>query len=102
MKKFSVMYSPEANIDLENLSDVIMYKYKAPLTAKKYIFGLRAEINRLSILADSLPFYSRPQLIKYGANTKRLNYKEMTIIFAVYGKIAYIYRVIPANTLTEI
>jgi len=65
----------------------LMYRYKAPLTAVRYLNGLQKEIERLSVLADTLPYYSRPQLQKYGQNTKRINYKKMAIIFAIYGPI---------------
>ena len=99
MKKFDVVYSKDADNDLQKLSDVIMYKYKAPLTAVRYLNGLQKEIKRLSVLADALPYYTRPQLLKYGQNTKRINYKEMAIIFAIYGFIVYIHRIIPANAI---
>jgi len=100
MKKFKVVYSKDAVRDLEKLSDVIMYKYKAPLTAVRYLNGLQKEIKRLSVLADALPYYTRPQLLKYGQNTKRINYKKMAIIFAIYGPIVYIHRIIPANAIS--
>ncbi|HEY5591460.1 MAG TPA: hypothetical protein VIK55_10625 [Paludibacter sp.] len=58
------------------------------------------EIERLSVLADTLPYYSRPQLQKYGQNTKRINYKKMAIIFAIYGHKVYIHRIIPANAIS--
>jgi len=99
MKRFSVIYSNRAYVDLENLSDVIMYKYKAPITSKRSVFGLRAEIKRLSVIADTQAYYTSPQLLQYGSNTKRINYKEMAIIFAIYGLIVYIHRIIPANSL---
>jgi aminopeptidase-like protein len=101
MKKLEVVYSKEAVSDLQKLSDVIMYKYKAPLTAVSYLNELQKEIKRLSVLADSLPYYTRPQLQKYGQNTKRINYKQMAIIFAVFGPIVYIHRIIPANTIAS-
>ena len=84
---------------MQNLSDVIMYKYKVPLTAVRYLNGLQKEIKRLSVSAEALPYYSRPQLLKYGQNTKRINHKEMAIIFAIYGSIVYIHRIIPANAV---
>ena len=87
MKKFKVVYSKDAMSDLQKLSDVIMYKYKAPLTAVRYLDGLQKEIKRLSVLADSLPYYTRPHLQKYGRNTKRINHKKIAIIFAIYGSI---------------
>jgi len=55
MRKFGIVYSKDADNDLQNLSDVIMYKYKAPLTAVRYLNGLQKEIKRLSVLADALP-----------------------------------------------
>jgi len=33
-----------------------MYKYKAPLTAVRYLNGLQKVIKRLSVLADTLPY----------------------------------------------
>jgi len=100
MKKFDVVYSKDADNDLQKLSEVIMYKYKAPLTAVRYLNGLQKEIKRLSVIADALPYYTRPQIRKYGQNTKRINYKEMAIIFAIFGPIIYIHCIIPANTIT--
>jgi hypothetical protein len=100
MKLYDIVYSKDADNDLQNLSDVIMFKYKAPLTAVHYLNGLQKEIKRLSVLADALPYYSRPQLQKYGQNTKRINYKKMAIIFAIYGPIVYIHRIIPANAIS--
>ncbi len=102
MKKFEVVYSKDAVDDLQNLSDVIMYEYKAPLTAVRYLNGLQNEIKRLSVIADTLPYYTRPQLLKYGQNTKRINYKQMAIIFGVFGPFVYIYRIIPANTIANL
>jgi len=99
MRKFGIVYSKDADNDLQNLSDVIMYKYKAPLTAIRYLNGLQKEIKRLSVLANALPYCTQPQLLKYGRNTRRINYKEMAIIFAIYGSIVYIHRIMPANTL---
>ena len=99
MKKFDIVYSKDSDNDLQKLSDVIMYKYKAPLTAVRYLNGLQKKIKRLSVTADALPYYTQPQIRKYGQNTKRINYKEMAIIFAIYGPIVYIHCIIPANTL---
>jgi hypothetical protein len=102
MKKFDVVYSKDADNDLQKLSDLIMYKYKAPLTAVRYLNGLQREIKRLSVIADALPYYTSPQLRKYGLNTKRINYKEMAIIFAIYGPIVYIHCIIPANAIARL
>jgi len=76
-----------------------MFKYKAPLTAVRYLNGLQKEIKRLLTLADSLPYSTSPQLLKYGPNTKRINYKGMAVLFANFGSIVYIHRILPANAI---
>ena len=53
-------------------------------------------------MADSLPYYTPIQLQRFGQNTKRINYKEMAIIFAIYGPIVYIHCIIPANSIVEL
>ncbi len=53
-------------------------------------------------MADSLPYYTPIQLQRFGQNTKRINYKEMAIIFAIYGPIVYIHCIIPANAIVEL
>jgi len=60
------------------------------------------EIKRLSVIADALPYYTAPEIQKYGLNTKRINYKEMAIIFAIYGPIVYIHCIIPANAIARL
>ena len=99
MKKFDIVYSKDADNDLQKLSEVIMNKYKAPLTAVRYLNGLQNKIERLSVIADALPYITQPQLQKYGLNTKRINYKEMAVLFAIYGPIVYIHCIIPANAI---
>ena len=100
--KFDIVYSKEADNDIQKLSDVIMHKYKAPLTAVRYLNGLQKKIKRLSVMADSLPYYTPLQLQRFGQNTKRINYKEMAIIFAIYGPIVYIHCIIPSNAIVEL
>jgi hypothetical protein len=72
------------------------------LTAVRYLDGLQKEIKRLTHIAEPLPYASRPALRKYGKNTKRINYKNMAIIFAIYDPFVYIHRIIPANTIAKL
>lgn len=102
MREFIIQYSPEADYDLDNLSDVIMYKYKAPLTAVRYLVELRAEISQLSQNAEAMPFSNREFLAEFGTNTKRLNYKEMAVIFGIFNNTVYIHRIVPANSVTSL
>jgi hypothetical protein len=60
-------------MDIEDLSEVISFQYKAPITSKKYVKGLLKEIKKLESMAESLPFQSRKSLTQYGQNVRRIN-----------------------------
>jgi hypothetical protein len=102
MKKFIIDYSSQSREDLRNLAYTIIYKYKAPLTAKRYITELRAQISLLSQNAEAMPFSNREFLAEFGTNTKRLNYKEMAVIFGIFNNTVYIHRIVPANSVTSL
>ncbi|MEI8086260.1 MAG: hypothetical protein WCG93_08600 [Paludibacter sp.] len=103
MKKYHIELSDEALEDIEKLENIIIYKFKAPLTAVRYLTGLRAEIKLLAQTADALPFYTQQDLKeKYGANTKRINYKEMAVIFTLFNNIVYIHCIKPAKNIKEL
>ncbi|HRZ97900.1 MAG TPA: hypothetical protein P5084_10095 [Paludibacter sp.] len=102
MNRFYIEYSAQALIDIDTLFKVISYNYKAPETAFRYINGLIRIINSLRNSADIYAVYTRKSLEKYGHNLKRINYKRMAIIFAVYNDMVYIHRIIPANTIVDL
>lgn len=102
MRKFNIDYSPQSREDLRNLAYTIIYKYKAPLTAKRYVVGLSTEIAQLSQNAEAMPFSNREFLLEFGTNTKRLNYKEMAVIFGIFKNTVYIHRIVPAKTITSL
>ncbi|MEI6555499.1 MAG: hypothetical protein WCL70_07920 [Paludibacter sp.] len=99
MKHYSIEYSEEARTDINNLFDVIIYEYKAPTTAFKYVQGLYNEIKKLSRSAESFSVQTRKSLQQYGPSPRRLNYKRMTVIYNVINDVVYIRRVIPSNTI---
>ena len=98
MKQFEIVFSKQANTDIQNLSNTILYQYHAPLTAFKYLQGLLDEIKKLKTNADS---YSKKQknLFQFGYNVRRLNYKKMAIIYSVIDRTVYILRIVPSSTI---
>jgi len=100
MKHYNVIYSLEADEDINNLFEFIVFQYKAPLTAFKYVQGLLDEIKRLSRSAESFSIQTRKSLQQYGPYPRRVNYKKMAIIYNVINDVVYIRRVIPANTIS--
>ena len=102
MNSFDIVYSLEAVADIDSLTNVILFQYKAPLTAKNYIQGLADEIKSLSQSADSYKIESRKSLQQYGPYLRRLNYKQMAILYNLINDIVYIRRVVPANTIKDL
>ncbi|HEY5509358.1 MAG TPA: type II toxin-antitoxin system RelE/ParE family toxin [Paludibacter sp.] len=100
MVRFDIAFSEEAKNDIQNLSDAIMYQYKAPTTAFCYIQGLLDEIKKLRTHAESYSIQASSYFSQYGFNVRRLNYKKMAIIYTVTNNTAYIKRVVPASTIT--
>lgn len=100
MKNYLIEFSETSLSDIDDLAHVIHDLYKAPLTAKKYVKGLKMEIKKLEITAESLPIQTRKSLTKYGHNVRRLNYKKMAIIYTIHQNTVLIHRVIPSNTIS--
>ena len=102
MSVYQVVISEDAQNDLRNLSNVISYQYKAPLTSLKYLKSIYAEMGKLSHSADSFKIESNKSFQQYGSNPRRINYKEIAIIYNLINDVVYILRVIPANTIQDL
>ena len=102
MVRFVIVFSEDAKNDIQNLSDVIMYQYKAPKTAFDYIQGLLDEIKTLRTNAEIYSIQKSSRFLQYGLNVRRLNYKKMVVIYTVVNNSAYIIRVVPSSTITSL
>ena len=100
MTSFNVIISEMAKEDIKQLSYVIKFQYKAPVTSFKYVQELLDEIKRLSRSAESFSIQTQKSLQQYGPHPRRVNYKKMAIIYNVINDVVYIRRVIPANTIS--
>jgi len=100
MVRFEIVFLEEANIDIQNLSDVIIYEYKASITAFRYVQGLLDEIKKLKTNAESFSIQKSNYFSQYGFNVRRLNYKKMAIIYTVVDNTVFIKRIIPSSTIT--
>ena len=102
MNIYVVVISEDAQNDLRNLSDVISYQYKAPLTSLKYLKSLYSEMQKLSISAESYKIQHDILLNLYEHNLRRINYKQMAILYNLINDVVYIRRVVPANTIKDL
>jgi len=96
---YKIEYSKQAEKDVENLFDVIVNNFKAPITAFKYVDGLIHTINNLRKNASIYTIVESEFVKLYGSNVKRINYKKMAIFFTIYEDVVYIHRIIPAATV---
>lgn len=100
MKRFDIVFSEQANTDIQDLTDTIINQYEAPLTAFKYVQGLLNQIRKLKTIADFLPIQKSAYFRQYGFNVRRLNYKKMTIVYTITGNVVYILRVVPSSSIS--
>ena len=98
MKRFQVEVSPETQRDVTKLNDFIELKCAAPLTAKRYHAGLIRKMKKLE--KEALLNAVEPELSEqFGEEIRRVNYKEMAILYSVRGEVAYIQRIRPQKMI---
>lgn len=98
MRQFEISLTSKALSDVDKLRFAIVFKYRAPLTAKRYLKGLNDTIQSLKIGADSIQIESELSG-QYGLDIRRVNYKEMAILYSVEDNIVYIHRIMPQSMI---
>ena len=102
MNSYSIKYSSIALRDIDDLFHVIANKYKAPLSAFKYVQGLKDTIDQLKRHPDALPLNYHKPFEKYGPTIRRINYKRMAIIYDISENTVYIHRILAASTISDL
>jgi plasmid stabilization system protein ParE len=102
MNTYHIVYSEEADEDLDNLFDVIVNEYKAPLTAFQYVEGIIETIESLSVFPEAYPIRFNSSFNRYGINIRRVNYKKMAIIYAITEDDVIIHRIMAGSAITDI
>lgn len=65
MTSYAIIVMPDAEADLCEIRDYITYQFQAPNVARRYIRSIRAEMEQLSYMAESIapilrePWHSR-------------------------------------------
>jgi plasmid stabilization system protein ParE len=99
MNRYDIVYSDDADRDLNNLFDVIFEEYAAPLTAYKYVEGVVNTVKSLSVFPEAYPIDYNQSLAQYGNEVRRINYKKMTIIYIVHNDTVYIQRIMAGSLI---
>ena len=98
MKQFEISLTSKALSDVDKLRFAIVFKYRAPLTAKRYLKGQNDTIQSLKIGADSIQINSELSGL-HGFDIRRINYKEMAILYSIEDNIVYIHRIMPQSMI---
>ena len=98
MKQCEISLTSKALSDVDKLRFAIVFKYRAPLTAKRYLKGLNDTIQSLKIGADSIQINSELSGL-HGFDIRRINYKEMAILYSIEDNIVYIHRIMPQSMI---
>ena len=98
MRQFEISLTSKALSDVDKLRFAIVFKYRAPLTAKRYLKGLNDTIQSLKIGADSIQINSELSGL-HGFDIRRINYKEMAILYSIEDNIVYIHRIMPQSMI---
>jgi len=94
MKKYDVKLTEQAKQDRKSLARFIREEAHAPLTAKRYMLGLKEEIKKLENSAGALAV-DEDLSRRFGIEVRRTNYKNVAVIYSVDGETAYVHRIIP-------
>lgn len=102
MERFQVFLSEEAERDLQQYIDFIMWDCKAPLTALRHYEHLFNTLKSLEYMPERYAVQTGISFLRFEPNVRRINYKKMAIIFTIHGNIVYIHRIMPANLITSL
>jgi plasmid stabilization system protein ParE len=98
---YFVKLTEVANRDIEKVIDYIENELFALVAAEKFLRGIYAEIARLKVYAGIYAVSTYRDVLKYGDNARRINYKEFTIIYTIHGNIVLIHRIIHGSMIKE-
>ncbi len=102
MNSYQIVYSDTAKKDLDDLFQAIVWDYKAPLTAYRYVQGIIDTIKILSRNPESYLVQTQRYYSRHAAIVRRINYKKMAIIYSVHSKVVYIHRIVAASTIKDL
>ena len=99
--EYSVIISPEAEADIDDVYNYIAFEVMSIETAVRYYMGIYDTIKRLSVVGAILPISQQPFLRRrFGADVRTISYKKMTIVYNIVGNVVYV-RQVTASSLIQ-
>ena len=100
MARFRVLVTNSAEQDIASIVQYIREELHSPLTAKRYYEGLMEYLRWLADHASVLPIQPDSPLYNDGLPTRRLNYKNVAIIYTISGSDVYVYHIVAQKLMT--
>lgn len=101
MRRYTIQVLPEAEKDIQDYTDHIMFQYSMPITANRHKKELFDCINSLATYADSIQVSDKQDILRYGANARAVRYKKMLIIYTLHDTLVVVRAVVPAAMITR-
>ena len=100
MACFRVLVTNSAEQDIVSIVQYIREELHSPLTAKRYYEGLMEHLRWLADHASVLPIQPDSPLFNDGLPTRRLNYKNVAIIYTISGRDVYVHHIVAQKLIT--
>ena len=97
---YSIIVSPEAEADIDEVYDYIAFEALSPETALRYRMGIYDTIKKLTIVGAMLAISQQPFIIRrYGADARTICYKKITIVYNIIGNVVYVRSVMAGSLI---
>jgi len=97
--KYIIRYSNQAINDRKSLFNFITFDCGSPITAFRYLQGIKYTIKQLEIFPEIYAIRTNKSLLQYGENIRMINYKKISIIYTVRKNTVYILRIIASSLI---
>ena len=97
MRKYAIIITSTALLDIKNIHRYIAFELLEPATASKYVNNIHDTIKHLSLYGASIAVSDRDFLLsKYGSTVRNINYKKMAVIYTIENNKIIIQRIMAA------
>ena len=99
-ENYNLTILKQAQDDINEYVDTILYTFDAPKTAKKHADALYKIFRDIQKNPTAYGVRNSISLQQYGLNVRRVNYKKMAIIYTINEDTIYIHRIIASSMIT--
>ena len=98
MKQYQIKYTAQSSEDMGTMFKFISKECSAPLTALRYMEGIKKEIDRLENSAEAIA-EDKELSDQMGFKVRRTHYKKVAIIYSVEENTVYVHRIMPQSMI---